>query len=261
MEDGSGNDQLQGAPMIKINFRNNRFEEECQNITDLLTLKGSFHNRMKQYLCSRLYLDIEIIQTAKDERQIENYLNPRLYTLYRESEVQRQKKLAAIREKWEDSKEEIEELLDCIYQPKSGIDLDICAKLSINYVCPYDYENYTFDINYRKSTEEMLETCVHELIHFFWFPVWEDLFGTKCNAQQDPLAWKLSELAIDALFKETELKKYCVSETPAHQCFYEIEIEGMSLVEIFRHMFKQNDLKSFMKQGYEFFKSHEAILE
>lgn len=79
--------------------------------------------------------------------------------------------------------------------------------MSVNCVCPYDFENNQIYINYRKSSEEILETCVHELIHYYWFHKWNAMFKDQYSSS---LVWIFSEIAIDALFQETPLKNFFI---------------------------------------------------
>lgn len=87
------------------------------------------------------------------------------------------------------------------------------------------------------------------MIHFYWFKKWDILFE---NSGDKLLAWKFSEIAIDAVFKETGLRKYCVREKPAHEHFYDMEIHNENMIGRFRALFSQNTIGGFMKKGMEY---------
>lgn len=139
---------------------------------------------------------------------------------------------------------------------------DIIAELSINSVCPRYLETWSFDINYRKSIEEMILTCVHVIIHFVWFEKWSKLFKNvskdEYNAPSE--TWLLSEIVIDAIIKETELKKYCSEDKPAYKHFYDIQIDGVNMMEHFRGLFNSGDINKFMIEGYRYVMENKQLL-
>ena len=141
----------------------------------------------------------------------------------------------------------INEILSNIFQCKQDDEI-INALLSINCVCPYDFEKGIIYINYRKSVEEIQETCIHELIHYYRFNKWKELFK---EMYEEDLVWSFSEIAIDAIFKETDLKQYCVSQFPAHKHLYEINYNNQNMMEYFRILYRKNSITEFMKIGIE----------
>ena len=74
--------------------------------------------------------------------------------------------------------------------------------------------------------------------------------GLKEMYEED-LVWSFSEIAIDAIFKETDLKQYCVSQFPAHKHLYEINYNNQNMMEYFRILYRKNSITEFMKIGIE----------
>lgn len=148
---------------------------------------------------------------------------------------------------WQENRDEIDRTLRSIFECTLESQ-QLRALMSVNCVCPYDFENKRIYINHRKSLEEMLETCVHELIHYYWFHKWNALFKDQYSSS---LVWIFSEIAIDALFFETPLKKYCVSQHPAHDHFYEESYKGQNLMEYFRKSYRDHSMADFMRLGIE----------
>ena len=231
---------------MELIFSVNTFENDHESILNLLVL-GAEHDRVKRYLCSSFNVDINNIN-GKSREEINAYLRPVIYAEYTKAEALMSEKLAAVSDKWSVVREHVLNILRDIF----GVECDetFMVFLSVNFVCPYDFENKRIFINYRKTTEEIIETCIHELIHCYWFKKWDILFENI--GFDERLAWKFSEIAIDAIFKETDLKKYCVKEKPAYEYFYNVEIDNESMIGHFRALFSRNTIDGFMKKGMEY---------
>lgn len=154
-------------------------EEDINSILSLLTLNEE-HMRVKKYICEYFHIPTE--------PALQN--NAALETTVRTIvQNEQNNNAAAIAGKIEK--------MNCLWQENRDE----------NCVCPYDFENNRIYINYRKLSEEMLETCVHELIHYYWFHKWNALFKDQYSSS---LVWIFSEIAIDALFFETPLKNFFI---------------------------------------------------
>ena len=154
-------------------------EEDINSILSLLTLNEE-HTRVKKYICEYFHIPTE--------PALQN--NAALETTVRTIvQNEQNNNAAAIAGKVEK--------MHCLWQENRDE----------NCVCPYDFANNQIYINYRKLSEEMLETCVHELIHYYWFHKWNALFKDQYSSS---LVWIFSEIAIDALFFETPLKNFFI---------------------------------------------------
>ena len=240
---------------MKLVFSVNPFENDYESILDLLAL-GAEHSRVKRYLCSSFNLDINNIN-GKSREEINVYLRPVIYAEYTKAAAPMNEKLAAVSEKLACVKEDVLNILHSIFGVERGEET-LRVFLGVNYVCPYDFENKRIFINYRKTTDEIIETCIHELIHYYWFKKWDILF--ESSSFDDHIAWKFSEIAIDALFKETELKKYCIKEYPAHEYFYDVKIDNENMIEHFRTLFSRNSIDGFMKKGMEYLAENRDVI-
>ena len=240
---------------MRLVFSVNSFENDHESILDLLSL-GAEHNRVKQYLCSSFDVDINKIN-GKSREEINAYLRPAVYAEYTKAEIPMNEKLAAVSDKWSGVEEDVLKILRVIFGGDCGEET-LRVFLSVNYVCPYDFKNKWIFINYRKTTDEIIEACIHELIHCYWFKKWDILFEN--SSYDERLARKFSEIAIDAVFKETELEKYCVREKPAHEYFYDIKIDNENMIGHFRALFSQNNIGGFMKKGMEYLAENRVLI-
>ncbi len=242
---------------MQLVFMINTFENDYECILNLLRL-GAEHNRVKQYLCSLFQIDINNIE-SKNREEIDTYLCPIIYTEYTRAEDKINEKLTGLSDKWLSVGEDVGRILYEVFKCKCDTEEVIQVFLSINYVCPYDFDNKRIFINFRKTEEEIIESCIHELIHYYWFKKWNNLFENVSEFDEH-LVWKFSEIAIDAFFKVSELNKYCVKEKPAYEYFYDIEIENENMIEHFRKLFSQNRIHEFMKKGIEYLVKYQKLI-
>jgi len=100
--------------------------------------------------------------------------------------------------------------------------------------------------------------AVHEIIHFFWFNLWHELFGDSPEFYEQPhLPWIVSELAIDAIFSDKRLN-YLITNPEAaarpasgYPMFYEITTPDGPITDIARKIYKANNIRGFMREIYE----------
>ena len=150
-------------------------EEDINSILSLLTLNEE-HTRVKKYICEYFHIPTE--PALQNNAALETTVR----TIVQNEQNNNAGKVEKMHCLWQENRDE-------------------------NCVCPYDFENNQIYINYRKLSEEMLETCVHELIHYYWFHKWNALFKDQYSSS---LVWIFSEIAIDALFFETPLKNFFI---------------------------------------------------
>ena len=217
-------------------------EEDINSILSLLTLNEE-HMRVKKYICQYFHIPTE--PALQNNAALETTVR----TIVQNEQNNNAAAIAGKVEKmnclWQENRNEISRTLRSIFECTLESQ-QLRAFMSVNCVCPYDFENNRIYINYRKSSEEMLETCVHELIHYYWFHKWNALFKDQYASS---LVWTFSEIAIDALFFETPLKKYCVSQHPAHDHFYEESYKGQNLMEYFKELYREHSIADFMRLG------------
>lgn len=136
------------------------------------------------------------------------------------------------------------------------------AEININPVCPRFLNEKTFDISNTSTKEKALQTCIHELIHFCWFDLWQEIWpetDTK-NFESPHTEWLLSEIAIDPIVYFSALKNLC-TDTPAYNYFYESKIWGENLIEVFRKLYKANNIDNFMERGLKLLQNNPDLVK
>lgn len=239
---------------MDIFFSKSSIEDDSASIVNLLCL-GTEHQRVKKYICE--YFDLPIEELAKKSKaDLEKVITRVVQSEQIKSAETIEGKIKNIDNLWNSEKQKINRILCNVFECQHS-ELLLTAFLSVNCVCPYDFKKKRIYINYRKSCHEMLETCVHELIHYCWFDKWHTLFQHK---YEENVVWTFSEIAIDTLFSETELECYCVSEYPAHKHFYDVTYKGQNMMGYFRRLYRDNSISEFMRLGIEIVRDLENIL-
>lgn len=148
-------------------------------------------------------------------------------------------------------------IFDLSYDDSQIYSIDI----GLNPVCPRFLDEHSFSLYYNAPIKYNIETIIHELIHFYWFEYWDNYIDNLSGSKKEYPSeeWVLSELAIDSLCTQTELKKFC-SEKPAYDYFYDITYKDTMLINYFRQIFNKNTIDSFMKEALSIIKS-ENLLE
>lgn len=229
-------------------------EEDINSILSLLTLNEE-HMRVKKYICEYFHIPTE--PALQNNAALETTVRTIVQNAQNNNAAVIAGKIEKMNCLWQKNRGEINRTLRSIFECALESQ-QLRALMSVNCVCPYDFKNNRIYINYRKSSEEMLETCVHELIHYYWFHKWNALFKDQYSSS---VVWIFSEIAIDALFFETPLKKYCVSQHPAHDHFYKESYKGQNLMEYFRKLYRDHSMADFMRLGIEDVLACNGILE
>ncbi len=240
-------------------FRKKSFDDECNSITDIIYEEQ--YGRIQNYLSQCFKLDLDYLYKAGKQEGY-NIISLILKQEYEESKAEIEKKITLITTKWKEVSDDVLNTIEDILKYKIDKEKSMTAEFTINAVCPRYLDTWSFDVNYRKSNEEIILTCIHEIIHFIWFEKWTEVFpyADKAEFNAPALPWLLSEIVIDAILSETELKKYCVVDKPAYKYFYDIHIDGKNMMEYFKELFIHNDIKTFMKKGLEFVVTNKEII-
>ena len=84
---------------------------------------------------------------------------------------------------------------------------DLVCNISLNPVSPRYLREHSFDVFYLNSERGALGNALHELVHFVWFAVRNNLFGDSYEEYENPsLKWILSELVVEAEIREHILR-------------------------------------------------------
>lgn len=163
---------------------------------------------------------------------------------------------------WDVVNNDIMRELENRLETKWDIDEVVC-RLGMFPVLSRDILGGTYDINYGSDRDSIIVTGIHELCHILYFKKWREMFPNCKEEEYDNphIAWYLSEAMIDPLLNNDVFKKYTNEELLSYSVFYEIIIEGKSVVEILREYVNNYKIEEAIKKGYEFFKAHEKEIK
>lgn len=157
------------------------------------------------------------------------------------------KKIIYIQEKWDKINNKIMKAISELIQTKWDREI-IVAYVSVNPICPRNWENYTFSIDYKSKDKKFLENCVHELIHLLYFKKLREIYPKIDTKTFDKgKRWKLSEILTPILMNnpkivkiigKSNLKSY-VCDKKTTQKFWKLYQESLKKKESFEKFYKK----------------------
>ena len=135
------------------------------------------------------------------------YIKSVLSAVYAEQKDLIDEKVVLYSRHWKKCKPQITDALS------EAFDCD-CAKLfddmrcniSMNPIDPRFLKDHSFDIFYLNSENGAIGKAVHEIIHFVWFHVWNQVFCDSYDEYESPsLKWILSEMVVESVMKDERL--------------------------------------------------------
>lgn len=139
-------------------------------------------------------------------------------------------------------------------------DKDISAIMTLNKICPRDLKELSFFVSYFTDSEQAKGIVLHEITHFLFFKKWREVFIDYDEKQFDfpHLIWKLSEIVVEPIDQDEELKKLVPKTASAYASFHHtfISDDKEDLVEHFRRLYIKNiesgnDFSEFLWSSYK----------
>lgn len=208
-------------------------------------------SRFQEYIAKQFNFDLTYLSSldekariSKIESSLSNYYD-KVYPEMERAKNELEKEFKLIQNEVLSSLEEIF---------KVELSGDINAGVMFNATQPRYLDELAFEVYYNNDVSRQIETCIHEIIHFFYFEKWKQVFlDYKREEFECPhLVWLLSEISIDAVMKATKLNKFLYSDKPAYDYFYECEIEGKNMMDIFYNLFINNSIDNYFKKAIDF---------
>lgn len=166
---------------------------------------------------------------------------------------------------WNRHKEQITAALSDAFETDCRLILnDMICRVSLNPICPRFLENNSFDIFFLNSEQGALGLAIHEIIHFVWFSVWNQLFKDSYDEYEAPsLKWIFSEMAVEPVMSDVRLSSinpYFPKENGGciYPYFYTMTIEGKPIMDTLADMYHSMTITVFMKTGYMYCAAHES---
>lgn len=190
------------------------------------------------------------------------YLRQELQHIYEAAKPEICCKLGLYAAHWQKYKPQIEDAFSEAFQVDSrGLFSDMTANITLNPTCPRYLDTHSFDLFYLNSERGALGLSLHEMIHFFWFHTWHQLFQDDFSEYETPsLKWIFSEMAVEPIMRDKRLSDInpYFEDGCVYEYFYHMKIDGTPILEMLYEMYRQNDMQTFMQKGFLFCQEHES---
>ena len=198
-----------------------------------------------------------------DERT--EYIARTMRTVYAESENTINEKAALYAHHWKVCKPQITAALSDAF----GVDCanlfdDIRCNVSLNPIEPRFLKEHCYDTFFLNSERGAIGGGIHEIIHFVWFYVWNELFRDDYDEYERPsLKWILSEMVVESVMKDERLSSinpYFPRENGGciYPYFFDMMIDDRPILDTLDTMYRSQSIREFMRNSYAYCQKHEA---
>ena len=192
------------------------------------------------------------------------YLTEMLRAIYPDLKPDIDRKVIQYSEYWEKCRPQITAALSDAFSCDCGLLFgDIHGYVSMGPIEPRFLREHTFDLFYLNSEKGAIGETIHELIHFVWFHVWNELFQDAWEEYESPsLKWILSEMAVEPVMSDERLSSinpYYPREQGGciYPYFFTMETTEGNVMDWMHRMYRQQSIKDFMRISYEYCLRHE----
>ncbi len=193
------------------------------------------------------------------------YIARTMRAVYAETEDTINEKSALYARHWNACKPQITAALsDAFGVDCTGLFNDIRCNLSLNPIEPRFLKEHCYDTFYLNSERGAIGGGIHEIIHFVWFYVWNNLFGDNYDEYERPsLKWILSEMVVESIMKDERLSSinpYFPREDGGciYPYFFDMEADGKLILDTLDAMYKSQPIEDFMQSSFAYCQRHEA---
>lgn len=139
------------------------------------------------------------------------------------------------------------------------INKDINAKIGLLPVCPRNIEDLSFSFDLCDD-DSFIEICMHEICHFYFFEKCKQIFNDwkYIDFDNPSLLWYLSEIVIDPILNRDEVQNIFKHGFKSYDNFYDINIDGVCIVDFIRNIFYNKDIDDAIKEGLHFLQNNGA---
>lgn len=195
-----------------------------------------------------------------------NYIERTLRSVYTELEDSIHEKRDLYTRHWAACRKQVTAALSEAFEVDGGhLFSNLTCNISMNPVCPRFLREECFDVFYLNSERGAIGQSIHEIIHFFWFYVWNQVFGDSYDEYESPsLKWILSEMVVESVMKDTRLSSinpYFPREQGGcvYPYFFDMEADGAFVLDTLDEMYgRRQSIAEFMRHSYSYCLEHEA---
>lgn len=233
----------------------------------LFILNGNMGNWWKKRLFERYpEIDIEYYNSLADSKR-DKYIVEKFHEIAPLRAAMIADQVKSQNEYWAQNNQKMNDAIaDAFGYDVSGILNDISGRIGLDPICPRDIGKLSFDVFYQYSPDYMIETAIHEMVHFVWFHIWHEHFKDNPNEYDSPhIKWVLSEMVVDVIVRNSALAEFFGDITHkrdiVYSYFYDMNIAGAPILETLIQMYKDaDDITKFMEESYKYVCDNETEL-
>lgn len=155
---------------------------------------------------------------------------------------------------WEKYNNRYFALLSSFFNVASPCDI-VVAKVGVVPVFPRDLTEYSFVISPWLNEEDLINTCAHEVLHFFWFEKWKQLYPETPREHFDypHIEWRYSEMVTDPILNNCPFSELFSFKERGYDEFYELYDDSELVMDKLRKMYEgPNNLDKTIKDGFDY---------
>ena len=203
-----------------------------------------------------------LMRYNRSDRQ--SYLYEVFGAIYKNVKEDFDRKVISYNDHFQSHKGQIENALsDAFHLDACSIFNDLTGNVTLNPICPRFLKERYFDVFYLNSEQGALGLSLHEVIHYFWFHVWNNHFCDSYDEYETPsLKWILSEMVVETIMSDerlASLNPYFPKENGGciYPYFQNMIVNGSSILDTIDTYYRQNSITDFMEKAYMYCLKHE----
>jgi len=181
--------------------------------------------------------------------------------VFQKEQLQLEKRSHYFQREWNNKNDELMAALSkVVEQDWREDDLRICARVSLNPICPRYLKQITFDVFYKQKPKSMMHTSIHEIFHFIYFKKWKKVFPKSREEEFDfpHLTWKLSEIVPEIVLNDKRIQKVFKYHFVSYPEYEKALLDGKPLLLYFQNFYDTRaDFADFLRKSWKFVKNHE----
>lgn len=194
-----------------------------------------------------------------------DYIGQTIRSLYEDLQGELGQKISLYQAHWEKNRAQVEQALSDAFETDCGpLFNDLQCRVCLNPISPRFLKEGAFEVFYRNSERGALGVTLHEIIHFVWFHVWNQVFRDSCEEYERPsLKWILSEMVVESIMADPRLGRLnpyfprqdggCI-----YPWFFDMRAGERLILEVIDEKYRKLPIREFMKSSYVFCLEHEA---
>ena len=205
--------------------------------------------------------------TGRDLAGRKEYLFEVFSDIYRSTKDELDGKVVCYNEYFSKYRSQIEDALsDAFELDARSLYNDLTGNITLNPICPRFLKERRFDVFCKSSEKGALGMSLHEIIHYFWFYVWNGHFGDSYEEYEMPsLKWMLSEMVVEALMSDRRLSSvnpYFPRENGGcvYSYFQDMMIDRTPVLKTIDKLYHDNGITDFMEAAYAYCAEHEQAI-